>query len=254
MAEMKGKIVVLTGASRGIGAATAREMAPHGPHLILTARTAEACEETKAAVEAVGATAECHGFDTADADAAKAFIDSVLAEHGHIDVLINNAGVGTMGSVADTPPEKYHSVLKINVMGPYNLIAAVLPSMIARNAGAIINITSARAFIPDRFYAAYCSSKAALLSMTQCLHFDLADTAVNIFAFSPGFTQTDLVDEIYSKAEFRAAALTPDQGHPPERPAKILAWLARETPADLGGQHIQIQFNDITRRAGVENV
>jgi 3-oxoacyl-[acyl-carrier protein] reductase len=139
-------------------------------------------------------------------------------------------------------------------MGPYNLISAVLPSMTERDDGIIINITSARAFIPDRFYAAYCSSKAALLSMTQCLHYDLEDSKVKIFALSPGFTQTDMVNDIYANPVFRAAALTPDQGQPPERPAKILAWLAREAPADLAGVHNQVQFNDLTRRAGIEIV
>lgn len=253
MASLKDKIVVLTGASRGIGAATARMLAEDGPVLILCARTAEANAETKAAVEAIGASAESHGFDVADAAAAKAFVDDVVARHGRIDVLINNAGSGKMGSVADVPPADYLAVQQVNVMGPYNMIYAALPSMLARDAGTIINLTSARAFLPDRYYAAYCSSKAALLSMTQCLHFDVADTGVKIFAFSPGFTQTDMVQEIYSNDVFRQAALTPDQGQAPERPAKVLTWLAREAPGDLAGQHVQVQFNDIGLRAGLED-
>ena len=253
MASLQDKIVVLTGASRGIGAASARVLAEDGPTLILCARTADANAETKAAVEAIGATAESHGFDVADAAAAKAFVDDVLARHGRIDVLINNAGSGKMGSVADVPPEEYLAVQRINVMGPYNMIYAALPSMLERDAGTIINLTSARAFIPDRFYAAYCSSKAALLSMTQCLHFDLADSGVKIFAFSPGFTETDMVRDIYANKVFRQAALTPDQGQPPERPAKVLTWLAREAPDDLAGQHVHLQFNDLSRRAGLES-
>ena len=254
MASLKDKVVVLTGGSRGIGAATARELAPDGAHLVLSARNADACAETKAAVEALGATAETHGFDVSDFDTAKAFVDGVVAEHGRIDVLINNAGTNMMGSVADVTPDAYLEVLKINVMGPYNMISAALPSMTDHAAGTIINITSARAFMPDRFYAAYCSSKAALLSMTQCLHFDLEDTNVKIFALSPGFTQTDMVDAIYSDPQFRQAALSPGDGQPPERPARVLAWLAREAPADLAGKHNEIQFNDITRRAGIESV
>jgi NAD(P)-dependent dehydrogenase (short-subunit alcohol dehydrogenase family) len=253
MASLKDKVVVLTGASRGIGAATARMLAEDGPTLVLCARPADANGETKAAVEAIGATAESHGFDVADAAAAKAFVDDVLARHGRIDVLINNAGSGKMGSVADVPPEDYLAVQRVNVMGPYNMIYAALPSMLERDAGTIINLTSARAFIPDRFYAAYCSSKAALLSMTQCLHFDVQDTGVKIFAFSPGFTQTDMVREIYASKVFRQAALTPGEGQPPERPAKVLTWLAREAPDDLAGQHVQVQFNDISRRAGLED-
>lgn len=253
MAGLKDKIVVLTGASRGIGAATARMLAEDRPVLILCARTAEANADTKAAVEAIGATAESHGFDVADAAAAQAFVDDVVARHGRIDVLINNAGSGKMGSVADVPPAEYLAVQQVNVMGPYNMIYAALPSMLTRDAGTIINLTSARAFLPDRYYAAYCSSKAALLSMTQCLHFDVQDTGVKIYAFSPGFTQTDMVREIYSNDVFRQAALTPDEGQPPERPAKVLTWLAREAPGDLAGQHVQVQFNDIGRRAGLES-
>ena len=252
MASLKNKVVVLTGASRGIGAATARMLAADGPTLILCARSAVANADTKAAVEAIGATAESHGFDVSDAAAAKAFVDDVLARHGRIDVLINNAGSGKMGSVADVPPADYLAVQRINVMGPYNMIYAALPSMLERDAGTIINLTSARAFLPDRFYAAYCSSKAALLSMTQCLHFDVQDTGIKIYAFSPGFTQTDMVQEIYSNDVFRQAVLTPDQGQPPERPAKVLTWLAREAPDDLAGQHVQVQFNDIGLRAGLE--
>ncbi len=253
MANLKNKVVVLTGASRGIGAAAARMLAEDRPTLILCARLAEANAETKAAVEALGASAESHGFDVSDATAAQAFADDILARHGRVDVLINNAGSGKMGSVADMPPADYLAVQQINVMGPYNMIYAILPSMLERDAGTIINLTSARAFLPDRFYAAYCSSKAALLSMTQCLHFDVADTGVKIYAFSPGFTQTDMVQEIYSNDVFRQAALTSNEGQPPERPAKVLTWLARVAPDDLVGQHVQVQFNDISRRAGLED-
>lgn len=252
MADLKGKIVVLTGASRGIGAAAAKEMAGDGPHLILCARKPESCADTKAAVEALGATAESHGFDVSDADAAKTFVDGVIAEHGRIDVLINNAGMNVMGSIAKVSPDAFQSVLMGNVMGPYNLISAAMPSMLEHDAGTIINITSARAFMPDRFYGAYCASKAALLSMTQCIHYELVDTGVNIFALSPGFSDTDMVADIYASTEFTAQALTPDQAQPPERPAKMLAWLAREAPADLAGKHNEIQFNDITLRAGLE--
>jgi NAD(P)-dependent dehydrogenase (short-subunit alcohol dehydrogenase family) len=244
---------MLTGASRGIGAAAARAMAAPGVTLALCARSAEACVGTKAAVEALGASASAHGFEVADEAAARAAVADIERQHGRIDVLINNAGSGIMGSLEEVPPARFHEIQRVNVMGPYNLICAVAPGMVARGSGTIINVTSARAFIPDRFYAAYCSSKAALLSMTQCLAYDFEGTGVKIYALSPGFTQTDLVADIYSRPEFRNAALTPDQGQKPERPAKLMAWLVRERPDDLVGKHISIQFNDITLRAGLES-
>ncbi|MEK9660172.1 MAG: SDR family oxidoreductase, partial [Alphaproteobacteria bacterium] len=241
-----GQVIALTGASRGIGAAAARLMAKPGVTLALCARSEAACEETKAAVEALGAETSLHGFEIADETQCRAAIDAIVAAHGRIDVLINNAGIGVMGSMEEIPPARFAEVLQINVMGAYNLICAASPAMVARGSGVIVNITSARAFMPDRFYAAYCASKAALLSMTQCLAYDFDGTGVKIYALSPGFTQTDLVDEIYSRPEFRNAALTPDQGQPPERPATLMAWLVREQPDDLVGKHIEVQFNDIS--------
>lgn len=252
MAGSDSKVIMLTGASRGIGAAAASELAEPGVTLALCARTAEACADTRAAAEARGAAVSTHGFDVSDETQARAAVDDIVEQHGAIDVLVNNAGSGIMGSIEEVPPSRFAEIQRINVMGPYNLICAVAPLMTARGSGTIINITSARAFMPDRYYAAYCSSKAALLSMTQCLAYDLDGTGVKIYALSPGLTLTDMVREVYSRPEFRAAALTPEQGQPTERPAKLLAWLVREAPDDLVGQHVEIQFNDITRRAGLE--
>ncbi|MDG2312690.1 MAG: SDR family NAD(P)-dependent oxidoreductase [Alphaproteobacteria bacterium] len=253
MTNLKGKVVVITGASRGIGAASAKLLAADKPKLILCAQTSDASYETKVASEALGAKVETYGFDISDARASKNFVDTVIQLHGRIDVLINNAGSGKMGSVAAMPPDVFQEVHKINVMGPYNMIHALLPSMIESDCGTIINLTSARAFIPGRYYAAYCSSKAALISMTQCLNIDLQGTKIKIYAFSPGFTDTDMVREMYSNKDFQASALTNTSGQSPERPAKVLSWLARNAPDDLVGQHVQIQFNDISLRAGLEN-
>lgn len=252
MAAAENHVIMLTGASRGIGAAAARLMARPGVTLALCARSADALTGTRQAVEAAGAKASVHGFEIADEAQCRAAVDEIVAQHGRIDVLVNNAGIGVMGSMEEIPPARFAEVLQINVMGAYNLICAASPAMVARGSGTIVNITSARAFMPDRFYAAYCASKAALLSLTQCLAYDFEDSGVKIYAVSPGFTQTDLVDEIYSRPEFRNAALTPDQGQPPERPATLLAWLVREQPADLVGKHIEVQFNDISLRAGLE--
>jgi NAD(P)-dependent dehydrogenase (short-subunit alcohol dehydrogenase family) len=252
MATLKDKVVVLTGASRGIGAATARMLAEDRPKLILCARTAEANAETKRAVEALGATAETHGFDLADGQATHAMIDDVVSRHGHIDVLINNASAFKLGSVAELAPDDFQAVYQVSVMGAYNTIHAALPSMLERGAGTIINLTSVRAFNPSQYWAAICSSKAALISMTQCLHFDVKDSGIRVFAFSPGFTRTDMIEELYASDVFRSTGHRRSAAQPPERPAKVLAWLAREAPEDLAGQHVPIRYDDIGRRAGLE--
>ena len=132
MASLKDKVVVLTGASRGIGAATARLLAEDAPTLILCARTAEANAETKSEVEAIGAVAEAHAFDLADGTAVRAAIDDVVRRHGRIDVLINNASSLKWGRVVDLSPEEFHAVHLVNVMGAYNTVHSALPSMMER--------------------------------------------------------------------------------------------------------------------------
>ena len=252
MASLKDKVVVLTGASRGIGAATARMLAEDKPKLILCARTTEANAETKSDVEALGATAEALGFDLADGKATRAIIEDVVSRHGHIDVLINNAAAHKWGSVADVAPDEFQAVHQVSVMGAYNTIHAALPSMLERGSGTIINLTSVRAYNPSQYWAAICSSKAALISLTQCLHFDVKDSGIRAFAFSPGFTHTDTIEELYASDVFRRTGHRRSEGQPPERPAKVLAWLAREAPEDLAGQHVPIRYDDISRRAGLE--
>jgi len=250
---LAGRLAVITGGSRGIGRAAAVEMAHAGARLVLTARTAAACEAAAEAVRAAGGTvASLHGFDVADIAATEAFAAEVLARHGAVDILVNNAGVGTLGTVEAMAPDEVERMLAINVVGPYTLIRAFLPSMRQRRAGTIINITSARAQMPAAGYGAYCASKAGLMALGRCLALELEGSGVRLVGFSPGFTATDLLDDLYSPANIHLAAIPASAAHPPERPARIIAWLATDAAADLAGKEVAIQWNDITLRAGLE--
>ncbi|MGE0254442.1 MAG: SDR family NAD(P)-dependent oxidoreductase [Alphaproteobacteria bacterium] len=250
---LAGKLAVVTGGSRGIGRAAAIEMAKAGAKLVLTARTAAACEAAAEAVRAAGgAVASLHGFDVADVAATEAFAAEVQRRHGAVDILVNNAGVGTLGTVEAMAPEELERMLAINVVGPYTLIRALLPAMLARKAGVIINITSARANMPAAGYGAYCASKAGLMALGRCLALELDGTGVRMVGFSPGFTATDMLDDLYSPQNVHLAAIPASAAHPPQRPARIIAWLATDAAADLAGREIGIQWNDITLRAGLE--
>ena len=218
------------------------------------APTTDANAGTKSAVEAIGATAEAHSFDVAYSEAAKALIDDVVARHGRIDVLINNPGMIILNSIADMPPDDFAAVHRVNLIGPYNMISAALSSMLERGAGTIINLTSRRAFNPSRYWSTVCSSKAALVSMTQCLHQDVKDAGIKVYAFSPGFTQIDMVKDIFASEIYRNSERAGDQvKSPPERPAKVLTWLAREAPTNLAGEHVEVRFDDIGKRTGLED-
>ncbi|MGE0254441.1 MAG: SDR family NAD(P)-dependent oxidoreductase [Alphaproteobacteria bacterium] len=251
-ASLAGKVALVTGASRGIGRATAAELARRGAAVALAATGEDGCEDTAAAIRREGGTvASIHGADLSDPRAASALGAAVLASHGRLDILVNNAGAAALGSLDVVAPAELARVLAVNVTAPWALMRAVLPSMQARNAGIVVNLCSARAHQPGRGYGAYCASKAALLRLTQCLHAELAGSGVQVFAFSPGLTLTDMVRAIYDRAD-APMALPLDAVPPPERPARVIAWLASGEAADLAGRDIAIQFNDITRRAGLE--
>ena len=251
MNQASGKVVVITGSSRGIGAATAQNLAAAGATVVLTAQTAAACAKTAAAIAAAGGSATSYGFDVGDADACADFAGKVTAVQGPIDILINNAGVGALGTVDEISPAAFARIMAINVAGPYNMIHAVLPGMLARDAGVIVNLTSVRARMPARGYGAYCASKAALMAQTQCLHLETEGTGVRLYAFAPGLTATDMLDEVYGRPD-APNAIPREWAQPVDRPAHVLAWLAMTAPADLAGTEVAVQHNDITRRAGLE--
>lgn len=165
------KVVVITGASSGIGAAVARQIAASGATIIGVARGLEKLEEMKHVVNAAGGTCHLRPTDLSDPDSCRAMIDQVIAEHGRIDVLINNAGRSIRRSVTDST-DRFHDferTMKLNYFGAIACILAVLPGMRERGGGHILNVSSIGVqTCPPRF-AAYVASKSALDSFTQCL-------------------------------------------------------------------------------------
>jgi len=251
-AALAGKLALVTGASRGIGRATAIALARRGAAVALAARDADGCAGTAAAIRDGGGTiASLHGADLADPRAAAALGKDIVARHGRLDILVNNAGLSALGTADAVAPADLARVLAVNVTAPWALMRTVLPAMKARGSGIIVNLCSARAHMPGKGYGAYCASKAGLLRLTQCLHLELAGSGVQVFAFSPGLTLTDMVRDIYDRAD-APMALPLDAVPPPERAAQVIAWLAGGEAGDLAGHDIAIQFNDITRRAGLE--
>ncbi|MSO80680.1 MAG: SDR family oxidoreductase [Alphaproteobacteria bacterium] len=247
-----GKLALVTGASRGIGRATAIALARRGAAVALAARYADGCTGTAAAIrEGGGTAASLHAANLADTRAATALGEDIIARHGRLDILANNAGLSTLGTVDAVTPSELARVLAVNVTAPWALMRAVLPGMKARGAGIVINLCSSRAHIPGKGCGACCASKAWLLRLTQCLHQEIVGSGVQVFAFSPGLTLTDMVRDIYDRAD-APMALPLEAVPPPERAAQVIGWLAGGEAGDLAGLDIAIQFNDVTRRAGLE--
>jgi short-subunit dehydrogenase len=184
------KVVMITGASSGLGRGMALEIAARGGQLGLLARREdllkEIVEETRN-VKAVYATA-----DVRDAKAVREAADRFRKELGPIDILIANAGIGTADHAVSLTPEHAAKVIGINVLGAVNSVAAVLPEMVERKHGRLVAISSLAAYRGVAKSAAYCASKAALSAYFESLRIDLRHTGVGVTTIHPGFIKTDL--------------------------------------------------------------
>lgn len=186
------KIALITGASSGIGEACARKFAEGGYDLILTARRAEKLAELKAELEAEGTKVKTLTFDVRDAEAAETAVDSLEPEWRKIDVLINNAGLALgLDKEYEGAPDDWNTMIDTNIKGLLTMTRLIVPGMVERNEGHVINIGSVAG---DAAYAkgnVYCATKAAVKTITDGLRIDLAETAVRVTNLKPGLVETN---------------------------------------------------------------
>lgn len=189
--DMK-KTVLITGATSGIGEACARKFAEGGYDLILTARRADRLEELKRELETGDTKVRVLAFDVRDADAAKKAIDSLEDEWQKIDVLINNAGLALgLDKEYEGDPDDWNIMIDTNIKGLLTMTRLVVPGMVRRNEGHVINIGSVAG---DAAYAngnVYCATKAAVKTITDGLRIDVAETAVRVTNLKPGLVETN---------------------------------------------------------------
>ncbi|GAB3814281.1 3-ketoacyl-ACP reductase [Pontibacter rugosus] len=169
MESLKGKNALVTGAGKGIGRAIAIALAAEGVNVALLARTTSQLEEVAKEVEAKGVKAAVVTADVTDINAVNAAVAQAREQLGAIDILINNAGVGAFAKFLEMEPEKWESIIKINLLGPYYVTRAVLPEMIERQTGDIINISSTAGQKGAPVTSAYSASKFGLIGMSESL-------------------------------------------------------------------------------------
>ncbi len=186
------KVVMITGASSGIGKGIALEIASRGAHLGLLARREELLEEIVKEVRSRNVKAVAASADVRDVKAIREAADRFRKELGPIDVLIANAGIGTSDHATRLTPEHAANVVGINLLGSVNSVAAVLPEMVERKQGRLVAISSLAAYRGLAKSAAYCASKAALTAYFESLRIDLRHTGVGVTIIHPGFIKTDL--------------------------------------------------------------
>ncbi len=230
MSEIKGKVVLVTGASSGIGEAIARLLAGRGARVIVGARRTDRLETLVAEIAAAGGEARFRALDVTNREDVQAFVDFAKAEFGQVDVLINNAGVMPLSPLSALKFDEWDRMISVNINGVLNGIGAVLPVMEARGAGQIINVASIGAHAVYPTAAVYCATKFAVRAISDGLRQETSK--IRVTTISPGVVESELADTITDPAakagmdEFRKIALTPDAI------ARAVAF-AIEQPADV---------------------
>lgn len=192
---LKDCCAVITGAGRGIGRAIALAFADAGCHVAALARTAGEIEETAEAVRARGRKSLGLCCDVTNPDDVGAAMDAVLEHFGRIDILVNNAGYAHFRPFIELPADEWRRTLDVNLNGPYHCIQAVLPHMIERRAGRIINISSVAGLKPIPEQSAYCASKFGLNGLTKVLAMELRPYGIGVHSICPGGVDTRLSRE-----------------------------------------------------------
>lgn len=191
MDTLSGQVAVVTGAARGIGAAIGQRLAAMGATVVLTARDQARLNELVRTIEAAGGRAECSAFDLLDETAIAGLASSVQKQHGRCDILVNNAGVGKIGApLHEMTLADWDAVMGTNLRGPYLMIRAFAPMMMAARGGHIVNISSLAGHNPLKNGAAYAASKWGLNGLTYSVAEELREYGIRVSAVAPGSVNT----------------------------------------------------------------
>jgi NAD(P)-dependent dehydrogenase (short-subunit alcohol dehydrogenase family) len=193
MRPLADRIALVTGAGSGIGAAIAQRFAAAGATVVVTDRDGVAAEATAETIRADGAHAEALPLDVTDEAACAACAATVHAAHGRLDVLVNNAGVGHVGTLLETTGADLDRLYAVNVRGVFNVTHAFLPGMVARRSGVVISIASIGGIVGIRDRLAYCTTKFAVVGFTKCLALDHATDGIRATCICPGRVETPFV-------------------------------------------------------------
>jgi NAD(P)-dependent dehydrogenase (short-subunit alcohol dehydrogenase family) len=252
MAKLQDRVALITGGGRGIGRAIAEAFAREGARVAVTARTAAELEDVVGTITAAGGRAFALRADLADRDAPARLVRDVTEQLGPVEILVNNAGVGSSANpkpFVDFDDSFWDLSLALNLTAPYLLCKAVLPAMLARRRGRVINVASINSRIPTVHAAAYVASKHGLLGLTRALALEVARDGVTVNAICPGPVHTVMNDRrVAYDAQRRGVSFDEQAGSmtligrrlEPEEIAPLAVYLASDAAAAVTGQAFNI--------------
>ena len=247
--NMKDKVVFITGASRGIGAATGRAFAEAGAKVALVARSRA---QIDALAKEIGPSAMAVSCDVAVYSEMVAAIAETEAAFGPLDVFIGNAGLlDPISHLVDADPDAWGKTIDVNLKGVFNGMRAVMPSMIARGEGTIITISSGAAHGPVEAWSSYCSSKAGAYMLTRCADKEARDKGLRILGLSPGTVATDMQRDIKASGVNPISQLDWSDHVPPEWPAQALLWMCTPDADEFLGGDVSLRDDEVRKRVGL---
>ncbi|CAM3297481.1 SDR family oxidoreductase [Paracoccus nototheniae] len=247
MADMTGKVVLVTGASRGIGAATARAFAAQGALVGVMARSTDAIRDL---ADGIGGVA-LSGDVAVPADMQRA-VAALVDRAGRLDVLVNNAGlIGPIGDLAETDPGEWGQAIDVNLKGVFHGMRAALPVMRAQGGGTVLTVGSGAAHSPQTGWSAYCASKAGALMLTRALDHEARSDGIRAISLSPGTVATDMQAAIRDSGINPVSQLDWSVHIPPEWPARTLVWMCSPDADGFLGSEVSLRDEDIRRRVGL---
>lgn len=196
MQKITGKVALITGASRGIGRATALALAEEGVNIGLVGRTLENLKKVEAELKEYDVKVVVAAADVSDINSITSAVELVRTELGPIDILVNNAGISKFASFMELPPEEWTNILNVNVNGLYYTTRAVLPEMIERETGDIINISSTAGQKGGPVTSAYSASKAAVIGLSESLMMEVRKHNIRVTTLTPSTVATDMAVEL----------------------------------------------------------
>jgi 3-oxoacyl-[acyl-carrier protein] reductase len=206
MISIEGQVAIITGGSRGIGAACAVYFAKAGADIVITyAHNATAANNVVAKVEALGRTCLAVKADIAKEKSARLVVEKTIKKFGKIDILVNNAAIWTFGEIGNFPVEVWKETMEVNVNGTFYMTNAVVPTMKERKSGKIINITSTAGQRGEAQHSHYAASKGALISFTKAISTELAPFNITVNSVAPGWVDTGLNADLFKDKKFKEA-------------------------------------------------
>lgn len=236
--DFTGKVIVITGAGQGLGAAFAKDFASLGGDVVLLGRTASKVEKIAKEIQAAGGRAWAAGCDVGDSTQVEDCFQQILNRYGKVDVLVNNAAYHRSCTVLETSLEEWKKHLDSNLNGTFYCIKAVLPGMVARRYGKIINMSSsgAKLFFPG--FGAYAASKGGIVSLSQILSEEVKDYNINVNSVYLGMTNTEHTRERMDSDG--AVTISLDEMLQVEEVAKVIRFLASDDAAPIMGAAIDV--------------